>query len=363
LRLQFKLALLTAILIFVMEISARGFLWRAESSVDLGTPREGMSKSALGDWVPGQNGVWIDRFELPYYARTNAQGFRNLDDMRDGAFRILALGDSFTYGSHMSNHDIWTNVAEKLVASKLQRDVQILNNGLPGGTIADYLGYQNDKGQRLKPDLFLIAFWSNDISDLAKASTDVGFVRQEGMQLGERASGLVYETRLFLGEHSALYAFAREVKNWIQRRSALGQMQQAGVQPLVTAPADATVSSGDGRPADALIARFRGEFDEMVKGAAKLGSRLAVIYIPDNAEIDENRISPTRALVTELAAQKNVDFFDATGALSAYDTEITFLKMPAHGRDGYPADPHLSRAGNIVIGRAIADFLAGLLTR
>ena len=61
-----------------------------------------------------------------------------------------------TFGLYVSSYDIWTNIAEKLLSAKSDNDFQILNNGLPGGTIYDYYQYLTEKGTRLKPEIVML---------------------------------------------------------------------------------------------------------------------------------------------------------------------------------------------------------------
>ena len=196
--------------VVLAEVLAGYFLWSPAYDVDFGTPRQGLTADAVGDWVPDQRGVWMDVLERPYFVRINKAGFHNADEVNPDALHILALGDSYTFGLNVSVYDVWTRVAEKRLSERLNRPVQILNNGLPGATIVDYLAYLREKGARLSPQIVLLVTHSNDVGDLQKAETTLGFIRAFG--IGSTDSVILRRLRWFLRHHSALYVAARKIK-------------------------------------------------------------------------------------------------------------------------------------------------------
>lgn len=144
----------------------------------------------IGDWWAHQSVPHINRQEdnawhfyeydpvLGWKNRARAQGLFAIPDsethvkinslaMRDSEhsykhgkrFRILVLGDSFTWGYGVEAEDRFT---EKL-PSLLSCPVEIINAGVTGyGTDQEYL-YWNIVGHEFKPDLVLLAFGTEDI--------------------------------------------------------------------------------------------------------------------------------------------------------------------------------------------------------
>ena len=56
--------------------------------------------------TPGQELVVLDKPALPYQVRINSLGYRGANfpaEKRPGEFRVLAVGDSFTYGDFVDN--------------------------------------------------------------------------------------------------------------------------------------------------------------------------------------------------------------------------------------------------------------------
>ena len=85
-----------------------------------------------GDLPPNLDEVMqYDRYQ-PFRLITNRQGFRNVNSVTidRSRQRVLAIGDSFTYGLHIDNHETWPAILEQLNPAR-----EIINAGIPGHTI------------------------------------------------------------------------------------------------------------------------------------------------------------------------------------------------------------------------------------
>src|SRR5262249_38871162 len=91
--------------------------------------------------------------------QTNSVGLRNAEEPSDTAFRILAVGDSQTFGPYLANDDTWPAWTENLLRRRDQRvdSVQVFNAGIAGYTLPDNLAYLRDKGVHFRPRLVIFA--------------------------------------------------------------------------------------------------------------------------------------------------------------------------------------------------------------
>ena len=98
--------------------------------------------------------------------RLNSQGFKDEEfgDKQDYVYRILGIGDSFAYGVVPYRHNYLT-----LIESKLQhenKNVEVLNMGIPSIGPKDYWFLLLREGLALKPDMVLLSFFiGNDFID------------------------------------------------------------------------------------------------------------------------------------------------------------------------------------------------------
>lgn len=111
--------------------------------------------------------------EFSVVARTNAMGFRDREftpRAERGTTRVLAIGDSFTYGWGVENDEVWPKVLERrLLASGVR--VEIANLGQPGGDPASYAEVAREAIPRLRPALTIVAVLQGD--DLAQVYDEV----------------------------------------------------------------------------------------------------------------------------------------------------------------------------------------------
>jgi lysophospholipase L1-like esterase len=155
---------------------------------------------------------------------TNAQGFRAPGDYgpkRDGAFRVLALGDSFTFGLGVEQDETFEQVLEGRLRERYGDRVECLNLGVVGyGTLQELKILERHRD--LAPDLVILGFYArnafgsaggNDLVDNYQFSKFAE--RAERKRAGEEdgspvAAGrtpqpLARRIRGFLIDHSKLY--------------------------------------------------------------------------------------------------------------------------------------------------------------
>jgi lysophospholipase L1-like esterase len=92
--------------------------------------------------------------------RINALGFRGdeLSDAAEGKYRIVALGESTTFGiTILSEYRPWPDLLEDRINERFAcaRPVEVINAGVPGWTLANQLGRLDDVILPLQPDLLL----------------------------------------------------------------------------------------------------------------------------------------------------------------------------------------------------------------
>lgn len=118
-------------------------------------------------WVALPNLSFPDLFGPGIGLRTNAQGFRRSEDTEKqvprGKIRVVASGDSFTFGYGVSNEDAWTAVLEHL-----DPRLEVINLGMSGyGFDQAYLWYRR-AGLPLEHQVHVFAFISDDFERMRR---------------------------------------------------------------------------------------------------------------------------------------------------------------------------------------------------
>ena len=95
--------------------------------------------------------------------RINSLGFRDreYDLMPGDAFRIVVIGDSFTYGYGVNLEEAWCEIVEARLNAE-GYDVEVLNLGRPGAGPDDYAHIAESALPVLQPDLVLVGVLAGD---------------------------------------------------------------------------------------------------------------------------------------------------------------------------------------------------------
>jgi lysophospholipase L1-like esterase len=345
-------SLITICTIVGAEVLARSFDWAppardASSGDSLGMARYYHSPIGAGDLVPNQDGHWVIWFHRPYHVQTNSLGLRNTEEPIAGAFQIVALGDSQTFGPYLANEDTWPAWTENYLRQRSGTSpVQVFNAGIAGYTILDELALLREKGHSLKPSLVLLAVFENDLFDLQKERN--GRVQRPS---GDTMSRL--ETTLkVVARNSALVNLAERVKSQAQ-----------------LAMANVDIRRGEGDQAinrhqlvdDAhYVARYRQLFRDMTALLKERSIPLAVIFIPAADAAGTRQPSVMEPLIRTLTSEEGVPYLDLSPVFAAEpEPEARFFLLQRDSRSkSYVGNGHLSREGNERIGREVSRWLS-----
>jgi hypothetical protein len=143
-----------------------------------GTPGFYISDPVLGQRLaPGYDG-WFAGVPV----RINSLGFRDTRDYAiekaPGTFRILVFGDSVTFGHGALSDTTYPYLLEqRLKQWRPDVDWQVWNLGVPGYNTTQELAYLQRVGPLYKPDLAIVGFFENDLTD-NDVSTEPGIGRR-----------------------------------------------------------------------------------------------------------------------------------------------------------------------------------------
>lgn len=112
---------------------------------------------------------------VTFYVSTNEQGLRNPPIGDKGSrFRILAIGDSTTFGLGVNDDETWPAQLQAIL-NEDRSDIEVINAGVNGYSSFQGLRYIETRGLRLAPDLVIVTFGYNDsakwVSDIELASS------------------------------------------------------------------------------------------------------------------------------------------------------------------------------------------------
>lgn len=225
--LQNFVLLLTVIVLFLFffEISLR--VLGISSGYDY--PRGMYKKDDLLGYSMTSN--FAGKFVKPEFEtmiNTNSEGLRDVEYGKKGIneFRILAIGDSFTWGGYGTElEETYLKILENKLNRGGKQEFKVINAGVPGyGTKQEYL-YLKERGINYEPDAVLLSFVLNDFVDnsvdlnsiIIKDGIKVTDSTKEGFLLDVRGFLLInfWSYRFF--EKGLIGIFGKTVRKFINK--------------------------------------------------------------------------------------------------------------------------------------------------
>jgi lysophospholipase L1-like esterase len=289
-----------------------------------------------GLFGPGQNIIDRQLPALPFAVRINSLGFRGRDLALEKApheLRILAVGDSFTYGDFVDDDETLPSQLEDRLARVCARPVTVINAGVGGSTLDTHLEMTR-RGWVTRPDVVLLTFSENDVTDLKDPAW-------EALAANRRAkSRFPLSVAYPVLRHLAVWHFALEWRARLHARS---------VRP---------VAASDARQgARTEIAGLRNEYERLLRALADdVRSRRATLVLaafPSHLTVSGTWTDEQLSWLDETATRAGIPGVNVLAALRA-------TGQPAESLYLLPHDGHASPRGNAVAAGAVAQRLIEL---
>ncbi|MFO0980791.1 MAG: SGNH/GDSL hydrolase family protein [Planctomycetota bacterium] len=328
----------------------RWLTWDGASYQDLGLWGNGRNKRTspfvsdgvvMGEYVPGA------KFKVVYASdprgyfdadhsitfTINALGMRGPQTTRAkpaGQFRVLGIGDSFTFGTGVHERDTYLSQLEQLLqAHDHSGRHAVLNAGVMGYNTRDEVLYLERRWLDLDPDLVLIGFYLNDAYD------DVAFANMgEDLALTLEPTGLARASYVIDILQHAWRAHALKLALDQRYRSVYFQQPRRYLERSDT-------------DMDWLVARR--SLEHAVALAREHHFAIALVLFPELRDLDGDY--PFRAiheLVLDAAAQIG---------LPALDLLATFRGHPDRELWVHPSDHHPNEIAHRLAALQIERFL------
>lgn len=310
----------------------------------------------------------------------NSRGLRTheYEDERGGGLRIVAIGDSFTWGVVPHRYS-WPVRLQTMLRKTLNRqDVEVISLGVPGAGPMFYLRMWELAGRRLQPDLVVLGFFiGNDLTD------NIG-IRPEEARYGwlvEHSLAVRSIRNLARVLTSGMQNDEEEILRTKGRRATPGRLgyELPGVaesfDPSQRAMKEKTfmriewnrmaVCLESNRPmVRRLVRRVRPileELDRSVKGA---GAELVVFLIPDefqvNDELSARLLEMNDTATTEFSRnfpQKKLVTSCLEAGIYHIDPLQRFRSRNKTQNLYLPRNTHWNEAGNRLAAQMMVDYL------
>lgn len=142
--------------------------------------------------------------------RTNAAGFRG-PELRDGTYRIAAIGDSVMFGWGVAEEETYLRLLERSLAA-VRADVEVVNLAVPAYNTVQEVALLERHAAALRPAWVVVGFVGNDFDPVMKVFPRTGLLERHSWlyRLMEiRSRGLTPAARAAHRKQAALDALHR----------------------------------------------------------------------------------------------------------------------------------------------------------
>ncbi len=253
---------------------------------------------------------------------TNSLGLRDLEfdvQKAPNEYRVLALGDSMTYGMGVRLDLSWPQVLEARLREELARPVEVINAGFAtaGSDPSSYHVWVRDNGIHFEPDLVLVGLCLNDID------VRIGMLTYRAVPLEPVLGGvsLALDHTVQLVRQYRARQRMTDFRSRIEEDSPMWRGTREGLLAL----------------RDALRPR---------------GVPLVVCVFPMLSQLEPELypLRPVHELVTSFCADNDIRTLDLLPAFLAYDGDEQDLWA-------HPSDQHANDVGHAIQARVIHEYL------
>ncbi|HSK80790.1 MAG TPA: GDSL-type esterase/lipase family protein [Thermoanaerobaculia bacterium] len=269
-------------------------------------------------------------FDVP--VRINAQGFRAdreySPEPPPGITRLVAVGDSFTFGNGVHVHEAWPAVLERRL------DAEVINLGVAGYGVDQQLLMLESRGLDFQPDVVLLGLHTPDIFRSTSAVHNgtgkprFRLVPQGGLALTNVPVPSPGSPLPPPPSRGPLHRF----QLW---RMLSTQLERHGVGEV--------------------WGLTEGILRRMERSASEAGARLVVLLLPpqyavDGSLLERKKQAHTTGCIAGILRKNGIEHLDLTAALQA--------RAEATGEPlFFPQDGHFTPAGHRVVAREVEKLL------
>ena len=313
----------------------------SESLSDPGARPRHRYDSYLG-WVPNEGGYRIDNITCHIRDHNTRSNGNEQSNLHGQPYRLLAVGDSFTYGEKVNDTETWPAYLESLLG------LEVINGGVDNYGLDQTVLRAEQLVAIYKPNILLISFIPNDIKRCSQS-----------LRIHPKPYFILQDNALVLrNEPVPLPSGTPTIRNMDIFRRYLGYsylmdliMRRVNIQYWLNLPIDLVTNKG-----------LKSTKNDPVVLACLLMKRLSnltkdphltIVVIAQHEIALEKKQELTVQMVLKCAAQQGLRTLDLFPFLSSLKNQNknNFTRLYIQ------RNPHMSAQGNQLVASVIAQYL------
>ncbi len=263
--------------------------------------------------------------------QTNSHGLRDRERgwiKPPGVKRVLGIGDSFTFGYNVSLEDCYLKQLERLLNSD-NKEWDVINAGVSGYNMWQYLAYFEHYGYRYNPDLISMGVFFDDFYG------DPSHEDERSDTQRYRSFGSI-----------RLINFCRNCLDLLKYRYRY--LLNAGWLKSIEERREFILNSKNylllsGKADPEIYQKFECRLKDLVQIAREHGARVLVLLIPDIIQLNRPELQALNHILENICRRCNADYLDVTPSFER-TKQIERLYLLPH-------DAHTSPKGHEIIAR------------
>ena len=340
---------------------------------------------------PPNSTTTIETSEFSFTIESNSIGIRDREPVarQDAGYRVLAIGDSFTYGWGVAQDQTWPKVVEGRLRTTGRR-AEVLNLGYPGASPRKYVTIAREAIPLLKPDLVLVGILQgNDLKQLDLEDSDRRFLADLWLQWFFPNFVRVRDGRCFqkpeknsaAGIKAQWQEAARQLQQTadpvarqrfdqldpqVRQTLLAGNLNPCAVELAIRDPDFYAFTLHDERPeVQAATATLAACLGEICRVARRVGAKVEVVSVPSGAYVCRSSWRTIRRLGFSLDEDVlDDDRPDGPIQAACEQAGVTFHSVMSQVRQAaegeglfFELDDHFNPRGQAVYGEAVADLI------
>ncbi len=273
--------------------------------------------------------------EFAVEVRTNSDGLREYAEHgygpdRGDKFRVLMLGDSFTFGSGVELKETFAKILEMQMKNN-GRNAEVINFGVPGTELSEYYARLKYKGVKYEPDAVVVGLFLGN--DLRKLETE----RFKPDVPNEIPYWIASKSHAFVFSYVLAHSYGRNLLNMMKNYTEV---------PLIYTPQKEEYSE--------VIDSFESAMLDFKKLAEENKFKIMFVVIPTRGQVDDLR---WQDFLNNAGSSDGVErfkieedlkmVFEKTG-MSYIDLTPYFVKLNKNNSFYYQIDGHFNKEGHKV---------------
>jgi hypothetical protein len=313
--------------------------------------------------------------------QTNSFGYRDSEipvEKGTDTIRVLAVGDSVTFGHGVAEEDAYPNHLERMLNREIpQYHFDVINTAVPGNSpFQEY--YDLKRGLVFDPDVVVIQFVLNDLIEPYKV-----FVRYGGKGIDYHGIADVPYWHYLLSQRSALYLFLKDIYANARYRSMDRNVIQAEAQKEAAA-LDWNAAAYE--PSDDKVREAWAECLKWMQRELQLCRTKGIDCILLISPVDFQLLHTSRRYaqkrLKEFALANNIEFIDILPVIQeaarqaiirkyALDGSVSYDEVAPSYEDDIRAVwryyfldyDHYNQRGHAMVAQRVSDAIYGILGR